>query len=1413
MPVAVMLGSLFLTARTIWRVLTTKQKKVYERVRHMENDILEAVINEFIEARPELKVAASGDVRIEDFDEGKATFTRALCELGRKPTDNELSSANSTALNQNVFSVGGSDKEDQTGRFDISASLRQKLQACFGYIVRQSPLPPGIRQSLRDPVFLAKLCMEKRKSCLRKLIGSSGEDLLKEVVARTLETYLDDAMVAVLGEHEDSQIDVLSAEKLASSAVLFFDQQLNDQIMSFVACEIDSYRERLLTDLKTLFESYLPTASKDGAEKLHATLEAHEKAFKKFVDDSQLIQFELAMIDTTSDGTANCGFIPFMQTLGLLPPLDVLLSVVGKNHFVMQLEELMHQVKGETNGHLVLRRHDTVSVLMKLTDTVRDGRIDSFWWNGFVQVCKDIYIYHEDGTDEFGQKYPCSIEDLYEVWAEETRGDSLLMPVERITDAVLARLMTKNGKKKLWREAFVLMARHLHLWPEIPLDDTIIEVLNPEESNCTVMSHLAPKILPKLDEHERIVEPLKPMPEETMIQRGLHKDAPRKGISAFEYDDYLLDSLGDFSPEQGFAMLNFPRKELTRSATAPWCTLDWDRDAKQSECGADTSDEPPFPGPLQVYLIFYNLNPQEPGHRKSRKWLNAQRWEKQEGMKVPEVTSMEEMEKRSMMSTMSSGMLSIGGVELTQAAMPAKPFHGFAQPSWMAEEMSDLEPITEVYMKEFQSSGSFGSPESIIKLMGMNSKEPVMVFFQTQRVKMPNPNCFEEAHTAPFLRSKFFKKHWLFFDSAEEIRKYDVPSADGNTEDGTESVNAMLAATEGRSSLISKAMTTLEKDEDVYMLPDMGHLQTGAIDASPDGPDLITALVLKKFSLDGKSEPEPEPKNDGLKVLMPERVRLGLTREHKRTHSVKPHWLRPVCPGFYVEDMDFVEMDVVKHQHFMFKVTYVRGGIHAAGPAKVKNMQVLQNNIVQWCSDADSNLNAELWTHESGALVISFDQRLEIDELDFTTYGGAEDPCRWEIFGGDGPKLDIKWDATPLAFRRDMDYPLDEDQKSELVRIGKKQTGSIWHRAGQDWLQMRGLWFDGFCEMLAALKLRMDRPSAWSLWRKMLSFKHEPIAHQYPPGFISMFEAKEALSSIIKASPFLSDQTFHTFQFESRLDLQDIHVLPFYEHICANSPDYLGAHNLVGWRDFCVHIKSRVENSRPYLRKGGTGDQKNHQFVVGSIWFEPLYQIVVSSMPEVPRREEIREYYESYTHAESGLMPLDRVYDLIAKLGRPGLKYESFVDFVRRLGFKADPKALTLTFNQIDIDQNQCLDSNEAISGINFMLRTVLPDQVLRLGGLHNDQIFVKVVWTVVGLIMVFAFLLFSFVALVGGHTTQVQSVLQSALAFGAATYARMEQSGNQDEQAFRDYVMRLLEQCIGVAARHAHTQADRKTK
>lgn len=215
---------------------------------------------------------------------------------------------------------------------------------------------------------------------------------------------------------------------------------------------------------------------------------------------------------------------------------------------------------------------------------------------------------------------------------------------------------------------------------------------------------------------------------------------------------------------------------------------------------------------------------------------------------------------------------------------------------------------------------------------------------------------------------------------------------------------------------------------------------------------------------------------------------------------------------------------------------------------------------------------------------------------------------------------------------------------------------------------------------------------------------------------------------------------------------------------------------------------------------------------IGGIWFDPLYNVVITCMPEVPDWNVVKELFESYVDPRTGLCPLSKVYDVIAKLGRPGLKYEQFTGFVKGLGMNMDQDTLRRCFNRVDVEQNNVLDADEMKSGMNLLFEELVPDLILRRAQLMPDQVAMYVAGFLGLLSLIYGFLQLSFLTLVGpSGGGQLNSIMQSALAAGAAVMTKLQKQNRYDERQTCTEVSENLGHYVGAVAHRSMATANKK--
>ena len=179
MPVAIMIGAVVPTAYALFTYYIQRKQLVKERLDYLTDFVLDALIDEFVDARPDLAQVTSSKepLRIDDFYDGKEMFVRALCDVEqvvhtKKRTGLFGQQVEESSDEEALPDDDGADGEpEEFSIFGIPTGGRRKLNACFGYIIAKSPLPSGVQRSSQDPKSLARHCIDRRNLSLEKMTG------------------------------------------------------------------------------------------------------------------------------------------------------------------------------------------------------------------------------------------------------------------------------------------------------------------------------------------------------------------------------------------------------------------------------------------------------------------------------------------------------------------------------------------------------------------------------------------------------------------------------------------------------------------------------------------------------------------------------------------------------------------------------------------------------------------------------------------------------------------------------------------------------------------------------------------------------------------------------------------------------------------------------------------------------------------------------------------------------------------------------------------------------------------------------------------------------------------------------------------------------------------------------------------
>jgi len=314
-------------------------------------------------------------------------------------------------------------------------------------------------------------------------------------------------------------------------------------------------------------------------------------------------------------------------------------------------------------------------------------------------------------------------------------------------------------------------------------------------------------------------------------------------------------------------------------------------------------------------------------------------------------------------------------------------------------------------------------------------------------------------------------------------------------------------------------------------------------------------------------------------------------------------------------------------------------------------------------------------------------------------------------------------------------------------------------------------------------------------------------------GFCEPFVIQQNLLKVLRHTPFVSKTMFRVFLEHAGIDLPTGII----DHLWDNdleknfplqlrwggSKDIVKVHGLVSLADCWKRLKHLIYDTGKSWFTTAQEKKEYHidQMYIGGIWFAPFYNTLMSQCNVVEPEQSLRQIYDAYLDSQTGLMPVNNVYDAIERIGRPGLTYEHFKRFVEKLGISIDDQHVEATFQQVDVNENHCLDKEELKASALLLLAQTLPRMLLEKQNLTVELIVPHIVMLLAVLVLVFLFLLLSFKSFVGGSVGSVfQTLVQSGLALGATVTLKGE-SGVENVEQLGAKVIRDMENIFGVTS------------
>lgn len=316
-------------------------------------------------------------------------------------------------------------------------------------------------------------------------------------------------------------------------------------------------------------------------------------------------------------------------------------------------------------------------------------------------------------------------------------------------------------------------------------------------------------------------------------------------------------------------------------------------------------------------------------------------------------------------------------------------------------------------------------------------------------------------------------------------------------------------------------------------------------------------------------------------------------------------------------------------------------------------------------------------------------------------------------------------------------------------------------------------------------------------------------------GFADPVTVQENMLKVLNHTPFVSKALFCDFLQAAQIELPDAVIDSLWddrlEKLCPLmlrwGEKIIAVRGLVllsdCWKHLSRHIMlagRRLELDDELKRtKPALATMSALGVPIGGVWFMPFYNTLMSTCQVVVPMDALKMIYQAHLDSETGLMPLDLVYDAIEKIGRPGLPYETFRNFIFALGIKIEPYKIALTFQQVDVNQNNCLDKAELRAGTLILLQQTVPLMLLEQQNLTIQHIVPHILAALSILGSLFAFLLLAFQSFRKKAEDGVfHTMVQSTLAMGLTAGVNSE-SSPIDLGSLKEFVIAALEKIFGV--------------
>uniref|UniRef100_A0A0G4F5J5 EF-hand domain-containing protein n=1 Tax=Chromera velia CCMP2878 TaxID=1169474 RepID=A0A0G4F5J5_9ALVE len=192
-----------------------------------------------------------------------------------------------------------------------------------------------------------------------------------------------------------------------------------------------------------------------------------------------------------------------------------------------------------------------------------------------------------------------------------------------------------------------------------------------------------------------------------------------------------------------------------------------------------------------------------------------------------------------------------------------------------------------------------------------------------------------------------------------------------------------------------------------------------------------------------------------------------------------------------------------------------------------------------------------------------------------------------------------------------------------------------------------------------------------------------------------------------------------------------------------------------------------------------------------------LVEIVLTLACDVDD-EHISQMWASAGVEDCGLIPLQKLPQLLFSFRKDGVDFAAFKEILQRIGVPVNERLMRQVFTRMDIDGSGRLGVHEFKAGFLNVFTTVLPVALVESIGLSEGEVVAGGIGLAVLLVLVFAFILLSFAAF-GSLSAGWGSTLAQLVLVGGASGGAASGGAPKSLQKYIDGVAESLSECLQI--------------